>query len=573
MRAVAVRPTAPVVISLEVVALAAFGLLPASRFEWWPATIVCAVVALPLLIVVYRRNFAGWVAARVRWLRTRRDLVPAGVAVDIPQGAVMCGVRVEPLEAVTMIRVDGRPYTPTFLRGSTVSHSVNVLPLKLLTGLLDQPGDLRLAGIDVVNAGHRVRAGTGYPPLYSTLLADRPAAGSRTTYLIVRVDIVESIAGLAYRRSIGAAAAAATERIVNTLNQEGIRASALNAADLDAALHQLGAGLAVAPPRPSVDADADGSGMSKDNLPGSDFFPNGTNASDADEPTRTKADVGWRVINTHPGFVTTYYFSADDINVPSLQQMWSLRSDHVVQTAMLRRHRQVAADGQGPVLFSALVRTTDPQVPQQPPTLFLNPLPGQQAAGVLRSAPVARPVLELPSRQLDDGDDLDIPIGATGILVGSALQDDTDAQPAIQRDDLVMLALTDPQRATRIVMDTSEFYARQLIIRAAAAGERIAIFSHDPRRWYNVEQPNIAVVERRRRSEFVPTIIVNDRPVNAPAAGLASTVITLGQRAKGGPAPDLHFVQTSRSAVRILGTPSPLEVGIVVFRQEQAWTG
>ena len=107
------------------------------------------------------------------------------------------------------------------------------MPLRLLVGQFDQPGDLHL-GIDVVNAGHRVRRGTGYPALYSTLLADRPAAGERSTRLVVRLDIPESGAGLSYRRSIGSAAAAATERIINALFQEGIRASALSAAELDA---------------------------------------------------------------------------------------------------------------------------------------------------------------------------------------------------------------------------------------------------------------------------------------------------------------------------------------------------
>ena len=102
-------------------------------------------------------------------------------------------------------------------------------------------------------------------------------------------------------------------------------------------------------------------------------------------------------------------------------------------------------------------------------------------------------------------DELQIPVGPTGILVGAALRDDKSVCPPIQRDDLVMWPLTDPQQPTRIVMDTSDFYVRQLLIRAAAAGERIAIYSRDPRRWYSVSQPNIAVVEARRPAEFVPT--------------------------------------------------------------------
>ena len=43
----------------------------------------------------------------------------------------------------------------------------------------------------------------------------------------------------------------------------------------------------------------------------------------------------------------------------------------------------------------------------------------------------------------------------TGILVGAALRDDPRSVPRIQRDDMIMWALTDPQRATRVVMDTS----------------------------------------------------------------------------------------------------------------------
>ena len=141
----------------------------------------------------------------------------------------------------------------------------------------------------------------------------------------------------------------------------------------------------------------------------------------------------------------------------------------------------------------------------------------------------------------------------------------------MQRDDLVMLALTDPQHPTRITMDTSDFYVRQLLIRAAAAGERITIYSRDPQRWYSVSQPNIAVVEAHRRAEFVPTIIVNDHAPTSPPVGLSSTVITVGRPAGG--SPDLLFQQTSPTTVRITTNGRVLNVGIVEFRQEQTWTG
>jgi len=169
------------------------------------------------------------VAARWTAERLRRGAAVAA-AIDVTQGSIVCGVRPDRYEAVTMVRVTGRPYTLTLLRGSSRIVSTNVVPLEVLAGLLDQPGALHLAGIDVLNAGYRVRPrATGYPPLYATLLADGAAAGQRATYLIVRLDITESVAGLTYRASIGAAAAAASERIVEALLERNCRASALSA--------------------------------------------------------------------------------------------------------------------------------------------------------------------------------------------------------------------------------------------------------------------------------------------------------------------------------------------------------
>ena len=570
-RVVGVRAAVPVVVATEVIALAALiGLAPA-RFGWWPAPAIAGGAFVLMVVTVYRRNLPGWVAATVRWRSHRRGGTEAAAAVDIAQGEIICGVRVDSYEAVTMVRVTGRPYAPTFLRGSTVSLTTNVLPLRVLTELLDQPGGLKLAGIDVVSSGQRVRRATGYPPLYSTLLADRPAAGRRDTSLIVRLDLANSVPALSYRRSIGAAAAAATERIVNALLQQGIRAAALTAAELDLALDELSEGLATAPQRPAPEQDSD----VDDRVPalaGAHASAGHGPRGGAVAPGRAPVDVGWRSVNAHPGHLTSYYFSPEDITAATLQQMWALRTDHVVQVTSFSKRRGEWADGGGPVMISATVRTNDPQRPQQPPTLFLNTLPGDQYAAALRAAPTARPRLRLSEGPLLLPEMLTIPIGPTGILVGAALHDDRHTRPTLQRDDMIMWSLTDPQRSTRIVMDTSDFYVRQLMVRAAAVGERIAIYSNEPQRWLPLSGPNIAVVERRRALDFVPSIIVNDRPVALPSAGLSATVITLG-RADGGPAPDIRFVQTSSSTVRITSGPYDLEVAIVAFRQEQAWTG
>jgi type VII secretion protein EccE len=574
---VKVDPALGSVVGAEAAGIAAFAALPTYRFGWWPATVITVVALVTLLVTVHRRNVATWVIARARWMRARRYTTAVGAAVDISHGGEVYGVRTAGNEAVTVVEVDGRAYSPTFLRGSTVSRTDNVLPLGVLTALMEQPGGLLLE-IDIVCTGHRVRPGSGYPQLYSTLLADRGAAGQRTTYLIVRLDIRESTRGLVYRRSIGSAAAAATERIINALQQHDIRAAALGAEQHDAVLDELSVGLAHPPPRPLVvDDDIDetlGRGADRGGQLVGVGGPRRSVAVAAVEATarqrvHPKAEVGWHTVNANPGYVTSYYFSPEDITADSFNQMWSLRSDHIVHSTMLRKRPG------GPVTISALVRTTDPRRPEQLPTLFLNPLPGDQYAAALRAAPTTAPQLNLPARVLDPVGELQIPIGSTGILVGAALRDDTTGSPEIQRDDLVMWALNDPQRPTRIVMDASDFYVRQLLIRAAAAGERIAIYSYNPRRWYSVSQPNIAVVESGHPAEFVPTIIVNDWPHSAPAAGpgLSSTVITLSHSTSDTAPPDIRFEQISQSSVKITTATRSLDVAMVVFRQEQTWTG
>ena len=177
---------------------------------------------------------------------------------------------------------------------------------------------------------------------------------------------------LRYRSSIGAAAAAATERIINALRQEGFRAEALGAAELDDALARLGARLVDAPVPPDPDRD----GVDVD-APGPDSVTpgpvsSGNGAVSSSPGTRTlarpAARVRWRTVAANPGFLTSYYFSPEDITTVALQQMWALRSDEIVQTTSIWKDRYTEPGGGGPVMVAAIVRTADPQRPPQPPT-------------------------------------------------------------------------------------------------------------------------------------------------------------------------------------------------------------
>lgn len=527
-RSVALRPTVAAVIGVQVVALAALVVFPPARASWWPAIGIAVAAAVALLVTVRRRSAVGWLIALVRWLRRRRrGPVKTPASVDIPHGSQLYGVRVIDGEALTMVAVSGRAYSPTVLTGSANALTPNKLPLDVLTDLLDQPGGIRLAAIDIVSSGVRVRRGIGYPPLYSTLLADRPAAGQRSTRLVVRLDIARSTGGLGYRASVGAAAAAATERIVNALLQRGVRATALTAKDLDSALTELGTGLVIL------------DGHTEDVAP---------------QPKPTES---WKTIRAYPGFFSSYYFSPEDVTTNALNQMWALHSDAVVQTVSLAKKRSRTDEGPR---VSALVRLCDPQPPTSPPTLYLNSLPGDQAPAAVRGAPVKRSFDSLPARPLSRHE-LEIPVGSSGVLVGTTL-----------RGDLLLMALTDPDQSTRISMRTSMAYTRQLLVRAAAVGERIAIYTDDPARWRTLEQPLIAVVDRHHPPEFVPSIIVSDRVSGPPPAGLASTVISLGD-AEADAAPDISFFQKSPSTVQIATTAFSADVHIATFKAEQPFLG
>jgi type VII secretion protein EccE len=539
-RTIGVNASIPAVVGVEVAALAAILIFPPGRWSWWPTVATAVVAILVLMVTVYRRNVVTWFADRIRLRRRRRRADTPAASIDIPHGAALYGVRVPDRfdgDAITMVEVTGQAYSPTLLTGSATALTPNRLPLDALTNLLDQPGGIKLSGIDVVSSGLRVRRGTGYPPLYSTLLADRPAAGQRRTYLVVRLDIANSVGGLSYRSTVGAAAAAATERIVYALLQRGVRAKPLTAKDIDAAMVDLGANLAVVPTE-----------VEPDNAPVGPRMPAPVAPTEA-----------WKSIQAHPGYLTSYYFSPEDVTTNTLNQMWALRSDAVVQTISLTKKRE-PTDNRAWV--SALVRVNDPQAPTRPPTLYLNPLPGHQGPAALRSAPLPRTFDALPARPLD-ASPLELPVGSSGVLVGTT-----------QRGDLLLLSLTDPDQATRIALQTGMPYACQLLVRAAAVGERIAIYTDKPARWRQLEQPLIAVVDRRHPPEFVPSIIVSDRAAGPPPAGLASTVITIGDTADArSGTPDLSFTQISASTVRIATSAFTTDVQIATFKAEQPFLG
>ena len=71
-RTIGINASIPVVVGVEVAALAAILIFPPGRWSWWPTAATAVVAILLLMLTVYRRNVVTWFADRIRWRRRRR---------------------------------------------------------------------------------------------------------------------------------------------------------------------------------------------------------------------------------------------------------------------------------------------------------------------------------------------------------------------------------------------------------------------------------------------------------------------------------------------------------------------
>ena len=206
-------------------------------------------------------------------------------------------MRVDEPTLVTMVNVWGRPYIPTLLRPQG-AETPNTLPLSVIAEQMQRFG----LGVDVdVIAQGRRTASDSYGQFYATLLADRPAAGQRTTVLVIRMDTrsPDTTAGLMWRTDTAAAVAAATRRITRALRQNGCRAEPMTAADMRQAVLDM----------------------------------HGGSKEDIASPYRE----GWRDLTHRGAHVTSYYLSAQDLTPERLDDMWAIASDHTLLALHLRR--------------------------------------------------------------------------------------------------------------------------------------------------------------------------------------------------------------------------------------------
>ncbi|MBY0443042.1 MAG: type VII secretion protein EccE [Mycobacteriaceae bacterium] len=473
---VALRRDLAAVVAAEVTAAGCAAVLLAAGVPMLAALISAVIVAVALCLVSVA-DLAGWqwVRQAAHWVahRQRRIALPDWVDIEVEGSPV--GVLIDGHTVVTMISVWGKPYVPTLLYPQR-AQTPNTLPITVIAEHMHRAG--LGVDVDVICEGRRTTRDP-YADLYATFLGGRPAAGQRTTTLVVRLDTraADTISGLLWRRNSVEAATAATRRIVRALRQVNCRAQILTSAQIrEAVVAGLG--------------DAGG----------------------AEETYRDQ----WNTLHRPGhGYVTSYYLSSDDLCAAHLGDVWSYDTEQTVLVVALRR----STTG---IRASAVVRLSTPQPLPVAPSPVLNRFTGRQWEALAKTLPGRDRINGLPSTPVDTELDTAVIVGPSGVLIGKF------------GDALLLMPLSDPAAPTRIAIRADNKVVRQLIRRAAATGERVAVYD-DTGNWSMTAASSRIWTTRDMHAQppRPPTLVVHNGGVN-PYPG-AWALVTVGGLDLGNP--------------------------------------
>ncbi|SKL15926.1 type VII secretion protein EccE [Mycobacteroides abscessus subsp. massiliense] len=462
-------------------------LLQVVPWPGWPAAAGIAVAIAIVAVLSYKgATAAGWIAraARFLWFRhnsgaaEHRAAIPAADDADLP-GIGAVGVRWDGEHVVTAIALYGRPYTPTVLAPEGAKTS-DMVPLEEIAALLRQVGGLELAAVDVVSVGSRV-SGAQYSATYDEIIADRPAVALRETFLVLRLCPLECLDAMAYRETVPAAAAAATERIRQAVARTGCRATALTAAELDDVTSQLGGGLV--DERGSLDA----------------------------------VEENWDHVRGPGGFVHCYRVSGKELSSDFVNSVWEIQSRLTVLTVRIEQ------SGAGEVLVSALVRFHSESPWTNPPQLNMLPVHGQAFDAVAASLPLGTRALRVQlSRRPLHGSELEVPLGPSGFMMGTL---------RTQGGYPFLLSWSDPLKATRISVKAELDVLEPWILRATAAGARVLVYTDRPQAWQPIARDYIQIGQLGGPVQVPPTMLVLDLSAGTDnvntSARAGQTVVTV----------------------------------------------
>lgn len=420
------------------------------------------------------------------------------------------GVRCQNGVAIAVVHVLGKAYRPTLLTGSASARTDNTLDIAALLPMLRQSMDLTIESVSVVTAGARRRNTGDYPRVYDTLLGATPYAGQRETWLVIRIAALDNAAALRGRKTLGVAALAAAQRIAAALRCDGVRAKVGTATDI-------------------VELD-------------------GRLGYSSLEPHNRR----WHTIRGQGGWLTTYAYRPQDLDPGVLAQAWTLQADGLVQN--------VTVFPDGTACAAVTIRTAQP--PTAVPSVVLKSLPGEQAPALANA--LCGPRTELSGQERGPlPAALPIPVGPSGILLGK-----------LAGADRLLLPLGDPGEISRVRVVADDVIAKRIIIRAAAAGERITLHSKDVERWDSVRMPNITVTDRPRPAPGTTLSVTDGTVTPAPRPATVLDVVSESEsesEAPGRGGADVVIVQTGPATVEVRTPTGADDVEVELFRAENRY--
>lgn len=498
--------------------LTAAVLIAMSPVIWWVAVLIAVVVAALITVAYNGSTAAGWA---LRWARLkhyrrngaarrRRTAIPEPFNADLP-GLSPVGMRWDGQYAITMIELHGRPFAPTVLVPAG-ADTVDTVPVEAISTLLYQFAGLELDCADVVSVSQRVADDGRYTPKYDEIVGDRPAVGSRRTWLVLRLCPQACMAAMAYRGDAAAATAAATERIRQSLIRAGCRALTASAEQMSAATAALLADRA-------LDLD--------------------------------RVEESWSHLDVNADFVTNYRIAGVDLTTRLLNDLATVRSNRTVTTI------RITATRAGEVSVAAVVRFHTSAPLTHPPLLALRPVAGQAFDALLASLPLGNRALRLQmsQRRLRDAE-LQIPVGPTGPILGMTVT----GLP-------FLMPVTDALAASRLTIDADLEVVVPLLLRASAAGAVVLIHTGRPEVWLPLCDPDARIsVAGATAPHREPTLIVVDGESQEIAGGQrGQTLVFLSGSPTTKDASDLVVTQTSYDEVTV-STPAIRAIPLTLMR-------
>ncbi|BDE14141.1 MULTISPECIES: type VII secretion protein EccE [Mycobacterium] len=363
-----------------------------NRVAWWIGVAIAVLVTL-LSIVTYHgiTVTSGLTAWLWDWSADPGTALGAGCtpANDFKRrfGRDTVGVREYRGQLVAVVEVDGGDGEHPGRHRHRPTGSAPILPVAAVADGLRQ-FDIQLDAIDIVSV--EVRGGAEAARASASLeewgpegwgandgATERTGTDRRRTWLVLRMNPQRNVAAVVCRDSLAATLVAATERLVQDLDGQSCAARPLTADEL---------------------AEVDSAVL-------------------ADlEPTWSRP--GWRHLKHFNGYVTSFWVTPSDISTETLRDLWLSDAPEVGATVVTVRLNSRAGRPQ----LSAWVRYHSEGRLSRDLTAGLNRLTGRQLAAVRASlpAPSAKPHLVVPSRDLRDHDELELPVGHEAERVSSS---------------------------------------------------------------------------------------------------------------------------------------------------------